>query len=288
MDHDPSVIDLTEDSPPLLAQTRMGPSRHDTPHTTSARRHRARNRRDASSDEEVSILDVRVATPNRRRQRRTESIDRSGPLLEAPPGQRIQEGIPPGPYTRRRPSLDTRPTTAHASNSPHRMQLMERLEMLASRYMARANQPLTVAPQTLLRPYAHAATRVQCGQPVPSKRFNPAWTHPLAPMPGFSQSIVEPAIDVEAVSRGEHDAVVPMPNTTPICARCHRALLMNGSGDDRIWALPCGHVIDGRCVAHLSNAPSGKPHLFVCPVSECKQRCHPEPGHSHSCIEVYI
>ena len=42
-----------------------------------------------------------------------------------------------------------------------------------------------------------------------------------------------------------------------------------------------------RRVAELSDAASGKRHVFTCPVPQCKQRCHPEPGHSHSCIEVY-
>lgn len=252
-----SVIDLTDESP--TSQPRSVP------------------------DEDVSVLNVRLVSPpyrTRRRRQRRPVVDVDA-MPEAPAGQHIHEGIPTGPYTRR----VRRAPVSHAD----RTRLMERLEMLASRYVARAHQHGT-PPQTLLRPYAEAPA-VTCGHamspPALPKRFDRTWTHPLAPSPGFSQSIIEPAIDVERVSSGDRDAVAPIPNTTPICARCQHALILNGVGEDRIWALPCGHVIDGRCVAQLSDAASGKRHVFTCPVPQCKQRCHPEPGHSHSCIEVY-
>ncbi|WFD34279.1 N(6)-L-threonylcarbamoyladenine synthase [Malassezia cuniculi] len=121
---------------------------------------------------------------------------------------------------------------------------------------------------------------------IPQKGFDRHWTHPVEPQPGFAHNVTAPAIDLEAVIAGDENAVVPLPDTTPICARCRRALYVVGNGGRRIWALPCGHVIDGYCVAQLSSRPLDDPdkpaHVFQCPVADCTQRCHPEPGHRHS------
>ena len=124
-----SVIDLTDESP--TSQPRSVP------------------------DEDVSVLNVRLVSPpyrTRRRRQRHPVVDVDA-MPEAPAGQHIHEGIPPGPYTRR----VRRAPVSHAD----RTRLMERLEMLASRYVARAHQHGT-PPQTLLRPYAEAPA-VTCG-----------------------------------------------------------------------------------------------------------------------------
>ncbi|KAE8211157.1 hypothetical protein CF327_g5065 [Tilletia walkeri] len=75
--------------------------------------------------------------------------------------------------------------------------------------------------------------------------FDVRWTHPHPEQEGFSNSIVEPPIEVD-MEPG------PLPDTTPICARCRYALQTGGTGDKKIWVLPCGHVIDGKCVRELS------------------------------------
>ncbi|KAL4399610.1 hypothetical protein ACI68E_003991 [Malassezia pachydermatis] len=283
-----SVIDLTGDSPPLRPQpepprTRSSPFSSDWEEVRHVRpTHLDEIALSDDGDDDVSIVSVTFGSPRGRRAHRrrlrprvSSSVD-WGMATEAPPGQVIHEGIPPGPYTR------------HTSipSAVQRMELMERLEMLASRYVARTHAAHGATPQTLLRPYGQT-THFPTGISTFPKRFDPTWTHPLAPPTGFSHSIVEPAVDVEGVSAGDHEAVSPLPNTTPICALCHSALVLHGVDDQRVWALPCGHVIDGRCVADLSDRASGHPHVFTCPVAHCKQRCHPEPGHAHSCIEVY-
>ncbi|WFD32853.1 N(6)-L-threonylcarbamoyladenine synthase [Malassezia sp. CBS 17886] len=165
-----------------------------------------------------------------------------------------------------------------------RADLLERLEMIASRYMTRSRHATSAATQTLLRPHSGASVRPS----VAAKGFDPQWTHPLPPPDGYSHSIVEPAIDLEGVLAGDDDAVAPLPDTTPICPVCRQALLLNGTGDQRIWALPCGHVLDGFCVARLGKQvvsdgrATSAARVFTCPVPHCKQRCHPEPGHRHS------
>lgn len=291
-----AVIDLTADSPPLLA--RAGPSQispRSRPQSTPASPHRSQRapRTEATDhDEDISVVGFSLGTRRR-------SLSPSQPSIvevrHAPPAQRIHEGIPPGPYTRRHRTR---------TSSQSRNELLERIGLLASRYVARSRTATT--PQTLLRPYATSeGTDVP---PLPGKSlssaslqrgFNPKWTHPLPPRPGFSQNIVEPPIDLEGLLAGDQDAVAPLPDTTPICAGCRCALVLGGTGDTRIWALPCGHVIDGRCIARLGGASrkgaqqegessENSPHAFQCPIPHCKQRCHPEPGHRHSCIQVYI
>lgn len=279
--HSP-VIDLTDDSPPLLPTSRVFHTGAQPPDVEAWSRHHS----DASADDDVSILSVNFGSPRSERAHRRRAplsipSEQNPSVAESPVPLAIHDGIPPGPYTQR-----LRPSSSLAS-ATHRHELMERLEMLASRYVERSHTR-GLTHQTLLRSHTgHAHPTTYSRQSIPS-RFNPAWTHPLPPVPPFAHSLDEPAVDVEAYAAGQHDAIVPLPDKTPICAMCRRALVLNGSGDQRIWALPCGHVLDGRCVTKLSRAKSERPHVFLCPVLHCKQRCHPEPGHAHSCIEVYI
>ena len=290
-----TVIDLTEDSPPF-------PERRE-PHELSAsagarptpasplRMQQAAFFDESDIDDEVSVVGFSL---NSQRRSSSPTLPSIVEVRHARPSQRIHEGIPPGPYTRRHRAR---------ISSQSRNDLLERIGMLASRYVARSRNATT--PQTLLRPYATAEgadVRPTAGKDLSRAAlqggFNPRWTHPLPPQPGFTQSIVEPPIDLEELLAGNEDAVAPLPDTTPICAGCKSALVLGGTGDTRIWALPCGHVIDGRCVARLggaspnagesNDASENKGHAFSCPASHCKQRWHPEPGHRHSCIQVYI
>lgn len=221
--------------------------------------------------------------------------------------QRIYETLFPGSTTRinrprasQRTSARQRVTAEHVASA--RQALAERLELITSAYPHETYYTYGTSP--LDRDRVLDEPRLRSRQ-TRAKSFEPQWTHPLLPPPGFSHNIVQPAIDLEGVLAGQHDAVAPLPNTTPLCAGCQRALRLDGAGDTRIWALPCGHVIDGHCMAVFRRrsgaagsaavstpaSPTGKSgatKTFVCPVAECSQRCHPEPGHRHSCIEVYI
>lgn len=281
MDSHSPVIDLTADSPPLPPSTRAFHS--SVPHIDVdawPRRHA-----ETSADDDVSILGVHFSSSRSERahRRRVPIASSSVPVSENTSPLHIHDEISPGPYTQRR----SRPSSALAS-AMNRHDLLERLEMLASRYVERSHSG-GLSHQTLLRPHAPAQAHPvpYSSQSIPT-RFDSTWTHPYPPVTPFAHSLEEPAVDVEAYAAGQHDAAVPLPHKTPICAMCRRALVMNGSGDQRIWALPCGHVLDGRCVTQLSHAKPDGPHVFLCPVAHCKQRCHPESGHAHSCIEVYI
>ncbi|GAC73801.1 ypt/rab GTPase activating protein [Moesziomyces antarcticus T-34] len=86
---------------------------------------------------------------------------------------------------------------------------------------------------------------------VPQK-YDPTWTHPYEVQPGFSHSIIEPPVDLDTYFDDKAIVTGPLPDTTPICAGCRHALVTGANEDQRIWVLPCGHVIDGRCIDRLS------------------------------------
>ncbi|WFD01072.1 N(6)-L-threonylcarbamoyladenine synthase [Malassezia yamatoensis] len=295
MTDEDGVIDLTSDSPPTRVPVRGIPrssseQSYPEPRPRSPRRpHYVRLIDESDEDTDISVTGYSMSSRRRSSSPSLPSIVR---VRHAPPAQRIRDGIPPGPYTR----LHRTQNSAQSRNN-----LLERLGLLASRYVARTRNAET--PQTLLRPYATSDTSSDStsrskplSTAVLQRGFDPKWTHPHPPPTGFSHHIIEPPIDLEGVLAGDQDAVDPIPNTTPICAGCHAALVLGGEGALRIWALPCGHVIDGRCMtqfgqvhARSSSSPSTGPlsaRVFQCPVPQCKQRCHPEPGHRHSCIQI--
>ncbi|SPO35244.1 uncharacterized protein PSFLO_00715 [Pseudozyma flocculosa] len=86
--------------------------------------------------------------------------------------------------------------------------------------------------------------------------FDAAWTHPTPAKAGFSDDFIEPPVDLDTYFDDKAIVTGPLPDTTPICADCRHALVLGGAGDKRIWVLPCGHVVDGRCIARLSGLPS--------------------------------
>jgi len=84
------------------------------------------------------------------------------------------------------------------------------------------------------------------------QQFDPKWTHPHEVQPGFTHSIIEPPVEIDSYFDDKAVVTGPLPDTTPICAGCRHALVTGASGDRRIWVLPCGHVIDGRCIDKFS------------------------------------
>ncbi|KAJ1028901.1 hypothetical protein NDA18_000750 [Ustilago nuda] len=94
--------------------------------------------------------------------------------------------------------------------------------------------------------------------------YDPKWTHPYEVQPGFTHNIIEPPVDLDTYFDDKAVVTGPLPDTTPICSCCRHALVTGANGDERIWVLPCGHVIDGRCVDKLSGiAPPLGPDAVV-------------------------
>lgn len=93
--------------------------------------------------------------------------------------------------------------------------------------------------------------------------YDPKWTHPYEEHPSFTHSIIEPPVDLDTYFDDKAVVTGPLPDTTPICPGCRHALVTGANGVERIWALPCGHVIDGRCLDQLSgltHPPAVKSH----------------------------
>lgn len=101
--------------------------------------------------------------------------------------------------------------------------------------------------------------------------YKPAYTHPGKPLPGFTfdftSPVVEPSsssksvIDVDDLPGSSASASSSShggdPNTILVCARCMDGLVTGDSNTGleqvrrRIWALRCGHLIDGKCVEEI-------------------------------------
>ncbi|PWN20116.1 hypothetical protein BCV69DRAFT_220277 [Microstroma glucosiphilum] len=84
---------------------------------------------------------------------------------------------------------------------------------------------------------------------IPTKHdFKMVLNHRERPVKvGFSFGIIEPPLDVETFEEDPRIIRGALPDTSPICAGCDCALVLGGDGKKRMWALPCGHVVDGRC-----------------------------------------
>ncbi|KAM0789915.1 hypothetical protein ACM66B_006756 [Microbotryomycetes sp. NB124-2] len=108
----------------------------------------------------------------------------------------------------------------------------------------------------------------------PAKRYTVKLSHPRKPEPGFTRDIVseEDALEkiqtlkqggsgaqgdngskkrrrggagstAAAIKQAEADAELE-----PVCSSCLRPLFLAQSGDGRMWALKCGHVVCGQCL----------------------------------------
>lgn len=94
--------------------------------------------------------------------------------------------------------------------------------------------------------------------------YKTEYTHPTKPVPGFTHDFElssvapTPVIDIDSPgsssSSRSGDAVL-------VCPRCHDRLILGAAdvGEDRakrrLWALRCGHLLDGKCVEELMKPP---------------------------------
>lgn len=110
------------------------------------------------------------------------------------------------------------------------------------------------------------------------KNYESTMTHKRAARQGFSHDVIEPPTDVENYLTEPTRITGPLPDTTPICPGCRHALVLGVAGKRRLWGLPCGHVLDGRCVERLSHPFSSQP----LELTQARARGHgQEHGHGH-------
>ncbi|KAK0568176.1 hypothetical protein OC861_002195 [Tilletia horrida] len=197
--------------------------------------------------DEAAYDRIQETNPNSVLQQQGVIIVQQAPILRTPAEEisrgtyHIIDGIPAGPhrYRHRERAVHFAPGTALGS--------------AAAEAEEAASPEVSVLRRLNFYPSAYAAAGRFGGSEhrrMPEK-FEEKWTHPHPETLGFSNSIVEPPIELDADPNAVPTA--PLPDTTPICARCRYALQIGGTGDKKVWVLPCGHVIDGKCVRELSD-----------------------------------
>jgi hypothetical protein len=98
--------------------------------------------------------------------------------------------------------------------------------------------------------------------------YCPLFTHPPKPAPGFTFDFAPPSLSPSPASSSSKSKInVDEPaassssssaseeeSTLLACARCLEPLMLGGGSDDgqqRLWGLRCGHLIDGKCAEHI-------------------------------------
>ncbi|GJE85541.1 hypothetical protein PsYK624_016200 [Phanerochaete sordida] len=103
--------------------------------------------------------------------------------------------------------------------------------------------------------------------------YEPSYTHPGTPPPGFTwdfadsessqDATVVPSkkvivVDEDEAAASSSSQTPPQATATLICARCMDPLVLpaqTASDEEnkarRVWSLRCGHMYDGKCIAHL-------------------------------------
>lgn len=115
--------------------------------------------------------------------------------------------------------------------------------------------------------------------------YKPTYTHPEKPMPGFSFDFAPP--DVASTTSGPSSTVIVLDEDgneatgraaevspsaveatmTLVCARCMDPLVLStnstASGEEKknrkVWALGCGHMLDGKCIEAIMRPPPPPP-----------------------------
>ena len=84
-----------------------------------------------------------------------------------------------------------------------------------------------------------------------AKKYGIKMSHPRKIEDGFAKDIIDQDASPPPQAKKKSKKAVPAPPTTvlePVCASCLEPLLLAQSGEQRPWALRCGHVVCGSCV----------------------------------------
>lgn len=128
--------------------------------------------------------------------------------------------------------------------------------------------------------FGTGADRLQRIDPV---EYRSVYTHSLRPEPGFSNDFA-PADVISVDQPGPSSLASSEAGTILVCAKCLDPLVMNVSGSEdvvrrsRLWALRCGHMLDGKCVEELM-----KPVAVTETIAEVEASSQPSSSHqSHA------
>ncbi|RPD60023.1 hypothetical protein L227DRAFT_548062 [Lentinus tigrinus ALCF2SS1-6] len=142
--------------------------------------------------------------------------------------------------------------------------------------------------------------------PEKPKHYKPSYTHPDQPAPGFTFDFApvdntpvraSPPSEAGPSSAASSSSSVMAIETTLVCARCLDPLVLaapEGAPEEerkkyRVWALRCGHMLDGKCIAGLIAPPPPVP--VEPPVEEHtgkgKGKARAEPEVSSALLEQW-
>ncbi|KAI0714273.1 hypothetical protein C8T65DRAFT_573498 [Cerioporus squamosus] len=139
---------------------------------------------------------------------------------------------------------------------------------------------------------------------VPEKpvHYKPAYTHPDKAAPGFTHDFApvdspplreSPPLEAGPSNAASSSSSATAIETTLVCGRCLDPMVLaahEGASEEvrkkyRVWALRCGHMLDGKCIADLVTPPPPVP--VEPPVEEYagkgkgKARADPEVSSAH-------
>lgn len=117
-----------------------------------------------------------------------------------------------------------------------------------------------------------------------------SYTHPAPPLPGFThnfdasdQEEARGSSATRAIFVSDDDDAAISPEVSPmlVCARCLDSLVLPGPSEEeeddqrRIWALRCGHLLDGKCIKALMRPPAPPTQGIVAAADDAT---HPLPS----------
>lgn len=125
--------------------------------------------------------------------------------------------------------------------------------------------------------YPDSARQVRFANRPPVEDYNTSYTHPDKPAGGFSHDFAqaEPTtiLDLSSAGFSSKPKIVEY-NTLLVCAKCQDPLIINAPSDDartrRVFALRCGHLVDGKCVEKLIEEAESLPGYPLASTSKGK------------------
>lgn len=107
--------------------------------------------------------------------------------------------------------------------------------------------------------YPDSARQVRFANRPPVEDYNTSYTHPDKPAGGFSHDFAQaeptPILDLSSGGSSSKPVEIVEYNTLLVCAKCQDPLILNAPSNDartrRVFALRCGHMVDGKCVEKL-------------------------------------
>ncbi|CAO1633328.1 unnamed protein product [Sympodiomycopsis kandeliae] len=192
--------------------------------------------------------------------RRTRGANQTGAQRGGQNGLEIHDTLAPGPHHAVDPQSGVAfPAVAAPSNnntgprvSTTTSSALDLMQFLPS---FRGNRLSFMELMTRLRGEAVEAAERAAGPvvqvPLLPENHDPKFvlnrTKPQPDQTNFTYGIHEPPVDVETYDQDPRIITGPLPDSSAICAGCDCALVRGGLGKRKLWALPCGHVVDGRC-----------------------------------------